>query len=492
MKRKFSRVLLLTLFTVCTAVCGLGAVDAAVPYQSYNYDSWQNVIPAPISYEPDRAVSGADIAGVAGFSAPSDMEIDGSGNFYIADTGNNRIVVLNPDFTLKKTISTFRNKGADDTFQEPGGVAVDEAGRIHVADTKNHRIVSLNPDGTLQRVFDAGKSTLLGKNFVFLPSRIGLDGANRYYVIAANQTNGIMCFDAKGAFTGFFGSLKVQPSFSERFWKMLATQAQRSQMALFVPTEFTSLQLDQDGFVYATGGEESDTQTIHKLNPSGKDVLVNYTSKPICGDLQYRLRGTHSGPTKFVDLTVREKGMYSALDSTRGRVFTYDSEGNLLYVFGGIGNQLGTFKQPVAIASRNDILYVLDQARGQIVVFQPSRYGGLINQAIGLRYDGDESQAVACWNEVLKLDSHYELAYAGIGKSLLSENRNREAMTYLKKGMDKRNYSIAFHRYRNEWMRAHGFQVTIILCAVIVFFMARSLLRKHRAKGRNGRIVSAE
>lgn len=54
----------------------------------------------------------------------------------------------------------------------------------------------------------------------------------------------------------------------------------------------------------------------------------------------------YSGASRIIDVVVREKGIYSVIDSTRGRIFTYDHEGNLLYIFGGIGSQEGTFDTP--------------------------------------------------------------------------------------------------------------------------------------------------
>ncbi|MCX7658074.1 MAG: gluconolactonase, partial [Oscillospiraceae bacterium] len=161
-------------------------------------------------------------------------------------------------------------------------------------------------------------------------------------------------------------------------------------------------------------------------------------------------------------------GIYSALDYTRGRIFTYDSEGNILYIFGGMGSELGMFKQPVAIESFNDNIYVLDQQRGAVIMFEPTRYGELINQAIGLRYDGAESEAVKLWEEVLKLDAHYELAYSGIGKSLLAAGKNKEAVEYLKKGMNKRYYSVAFKRLRNDFLKEN---INIVAAIIIIIIL---------------------
>ena len=41
------------------------------------------------------------------------------GRVYIADTGNNRIVVLNDAMQLEKVIDTFDNQGTADSFKTP-------------------------------------------------------------------------------------------------------------------------------------------------------------------------------------------------------------------------------------------------------------------------------------------------------------------------------------------------------------------------------------
>ena len=57
--------------------------------------------------------------------------------------------------------------------------------------------------------------------------------------------------------------------------------------------------------------------------------------------------------------------MYSLLDRRRGRIFTYDHEGNLLYIFGGLGTQAGTFVTPVAIENIGNTIIVLDAYRAE-------------------------------------------------------------------------------------------------------------------------------
>jgi hypothetical protein len=177
--------------------------------------------------------------------------------------------------------------------------------------------------------------------------------------------------------------------------------------------------------------------------------------------------------------------MYSALDATRCRIFTYDSEGNLLYVFGGTGNIEGMTRRPVALDVTGDSILVLDQLRGDVVVYKPTEYGRLINSAVAARYDGREQEAVDGWREVLKLDAHYELAFAGVGKSLLSEGQNREAMDYLKKGNEARYYSIALRRHRSEVMKGYSSYIfsAVVLGAAAIVIWKITKRKRGRRKG---------
>jgi tetratricopeptide (TPR) repeat protein len=162
--------------------------------------------------------------------------------------------------------------------------------------------------------------------------------------------------------------------------------------------------------------------------------------------------------------------MFSALDASRGRLYTYDSEGNLLYITGGHGNMMGMGRFPTAVEVLDNNILVLDRMRGEIVYFAETEYGKLINDAIALRYDGDETAAVAKWEQVLTLNENYTLAYIGIGKALLAAGENREAMDFLRKGMSVEYYSMAFRRYRNDVLKENmNVMLTVGLIIVIAF-----------------------
>ena len=79
----------------------------------------------------------------------------------------------------------------------------------------------------------------------------------------------------------------------------------------------------------------------------------------------------------------------------------------------------------------------------------------------------------------MKLDENNELANTGIGKAYLTAGENKTAMKYLKLGMNRDYYSIAFKRYRNEILRDN---MNFILTAVIVLCIGLVVFSKFRNK----------
>jgi len=459
---------------------------AAVPYDSYNYDYWENVVQTPSPYVPDGAITGISLE-VGAFANPQDICVAPDGDLYIADTGKNRIIVVDGGSkTVTKIIDTFDNGGTGDRFNAPTGVCVSENGQLYIADRENKRIVVLELDGTLVKIVENPQSDVLGTDFVFKPLKVSVDYADRIYCIAQNMFQGIMVFETGGEFSGFFGTINVSLSLWEKFWKKVATKEERENQTLYIATEFTGMDIDEDGFVYATNIDEAGEQGVRRLNPRGEDVIRKGRDAHVGGDLWSAGSGAYAGASQINDVVYREHGIYSLLDRKRGRVFTYDHEGNLLYIFGGLGTQEGTFNTPVAIEQWGDSLLVLDASRAAIYRFAPTEYGSLINEAVALRHDGDEALAVALWERVLELDENNELANTGIGKAYLSAGDNQMAMKYLKLGMNREYYSVAFKRYRSQLLREH--LSTVLTCGAaaavgIWLFLKLRERREYRGKG---------
>ena len=384
---------------------------------------------------------------------------------------------------VENIITTFDNSGTEDSFNQPYGVCVSENGQVYVADSQNRRVVVLEKDGTLVKIVANPQSESLDDGYVFTPLKVTVDYADRIYVIAQNMFEGIMVFESNGNFSSFFGTIDVKISLWEKFWKRIATKEERSKQQLYIPTEFTGIDIDPDGFVYATNIDSNGEQGVRRLNPRGEDVIKKGENTNVGGDLWTEGSTEYAGPSQFTDVVYRQNGIYSCLDRKRGRVFTYDHEGNLLYVFGGLGTQEGTFSLPVSIEDIGGKLVVLDATRAQIVSFEETEYGRLINEAVSLRYDGDEAEAVELWRRVLELDENNELANTGIGKAYLTAGDYVNAMKYLKLGMNRDYYSIAYRRYRNGKLTENA---SYFLTGVLVLIVAWKVVKYIRNKKKGG------
>lgn len=466
-----------------TFLIGFAAPVYAGPKENYNYtyNFWGDAVPSPSPYVLERIVSAGDLS-IGAFEAPQDLFISSDNHIYVADTGNSRIVVLDDKLQVLHVISEFDNLGKPDSLKQPEGVYVNDEGHIYVADTQNKRLVVLKADGTFIREIGAPESTLLRKGFQYTPIKVAVDRADRIYVVSRGSYEGIIEFGSDGTFSGFIGTNRVRVDPLDLFWKRISTKAQRDQMQLFVPLEFNNLDVDKDGFIFTTTSEENSSRPIKKLNPSGADILRSEGYFPPKGDINTRKAGSTPGSSIFVDIASDEGGMYNALDSKRGRIFTYDKDGNLLYMFGGLGSQHDNFRTPSAIGMLGDRVVILDKDNARISIFEPTRYGSAIREAVISLYNGKSEEASTAWSKVLQLNTNFEVGYIGIGKSLLKKGENREAMSYFAYGNDRKLYSEAYKRYRKELvLDRFGYIVGGIAAVVALIFLAIKLGRRKLA-----------
>ena len=157
------------LLASCSVLLSIPATVLAdeIPYDTYNYDYWENAVETPAAYVPDGSISGISLE-IGKFLNPQDMCVSPEGDLYIADTGNNRIVVV--DGTTKKVkqiIVSFLNGEKEDSFNSPYGVCVSENNQLYIADRDNMRIVVLELDGTLVRIVENATSEVLDESYVF-------------------------------------------------------------------------------------------------------------------------------------------------------------------------------------------------------------------------------------------------------------------------------------------------------------------------------------
>ncbi|MGD9605079.1 MAG: hypothetical protein AB7V00_02850 [Bacilli bacterium] len=344
---------------------------------------------------------------------------------------------------------------------------------IYLSDKSNNQIVIVDADNYEVVQVVSSPTDISFAEKIFLPVKLVTDVAGRIFVISEGVYEGIMQMSYEGTFSSFVGVNYVSMTFWQLFWRRFMTDEQLAQTETILNTIFTSLTIDDEGFIYATSravNDTDDTSMIKRINPSGKDVLTRNGYSVPKGDLVYiRTGGTVAtrGPSRFSAVTVNDYGVYTLADEKSGRLFSYDDEGNLLYISGGRGNELDNLNTPVAIRYQGDNIIALDKENQSVLRFEPTDIALSINKAVHYHYIGNLVASSEEWKNVVAQNPNYEYAYVGIGKSLLNEGRYLEAMSYFQTGYSVDYYSKAYKLYRDEQVNRYFTPVmTVILIGV--------------------------
>ncbi|MCL2627327.1 MAG: hypothetical protein FWD44_01340 [Oscillospiraceae bacterium] len=446
-----------------TMIISLPLVLGAAPYNTYNFDPVDNeATPMLDCMVPVQLITGVQL-GVGDLNKPNDFRFGLDGQAYIADTNNDRIIVLDSGLNLVKVIDSFESGGVKETFNAPEGAFAEEDGTIFIADTQNRRVVVLDKDGSLITLM--ADVELTGSMLTFRPQKVVTDVAGHVYVVGAGSTEGLIQLTRDGDFVRFFGSNRVRPNPIEVIYRMFLTRAQRQAREQFVPTEFSNAHVDEDGFLYVTT-RNTRTLQVRRLNALGSDVLRHDgIGEEVYGDITST--SVRAGTlAQFQAVTTDEDGNVYALDNSTGRIFVYDNTGQMLFMFGGRGNQVGLFNDAQAIDIKDGRAYVLDAGRGNITVFELTQYGELILLANHLYTLGEYEDSIGPWQEVIRMDAGNTLAWRALGQAYYGRKDYAAAMEYFELGMDRRGYSLAFGQVRDEWIK-HYFSVIVIVIVLL-------------------------
>ena len=197
---------------------------------TYTYSMEGDSLPSPDAYTPIEVVDSPKIKGLeTALSSPTDIETDSDNNIYIADPGNNRIVVMSEYYQLHFTISEFVNsEGVNDSLKNPRGVFIWEGNKpttdealdldgdgfysakyIYVADTDNARIVVFDEEGNYVRHLEQPESEVFEEDELYRPIALAVDVSERIYVVSSTTYQGIIALSSEGEFAGYIGAQKV-------------------------------------------------------------------------------------------------------------------------------------------------------------------------------------------------------------------------------------------------------------------------------------------
>lgn len=477
MKKSFKAITFVILLCMLLSVFVSAEGDKNIPYYSYTYtEDYKEIINTPAPYTAELTVSGEDL-GIGSFNGLKGVTYDEKTNrTYLVDSENGRIVILDESFGLVQVLQSFDNNGQADTFHSPDTVYIRDD-RMYVSDTNAHRILIFNKaDYTLQRVIEQPEIKILG-DYTFLPESFVVDLAGRIYVIVKNVNKGVVQLDADGKFERFVGAPEVTLTYIEKLWRLLMNDTQKAQLEKAVPTEYNAVKIDEKGFLYLTT-QDATIQPITKLNCAGSNVLNVNTEYPPYGDSKYYESKGLKTTSAFVDIAVREDGVYAALDSSKGRIFVYDQDGALLYCFGGIGNQSGLFQSPSSIEINGGTLMVVDQKDNLLTVFTETDFGKAVDSAVTLMLGGKYDESAESWNRVLAMCPTYNYAYKCLARTDIQAKAYKDALEKLKGDSSYSYYYKAFEEERKTFISEHFTRLFLGLFGLIALVVAVGWLWK--------------
>lgn len=448
----------------------------AASADSYTYNLQDKAVSSPEAYEWERTVRAEDL-GIDAIVSITDICYRND-RIYIAMA--EKIVITDKDFNTLQIIESYVKDGTEVAVSAPQCVFVTASGDIYFTEEAKGLIVQLDNKGDFVReIGDPHIKSI--ESITYAPTKVVVDDIGRIYVKAKSVYEGIIELDPDGNYNRFIGANKVSPSVFEIMKRKFATEEQIAKMALWLPTDYSDIVLDSEGYIFATVKSTKGTEFIKKLNLAGNNVLTTYEYIPLPAGDYLKGEGTRSILT---NVATAEDGRFAVLDSSAARVFVYAPDGILLYILGGSGKNNGSFSSPVDLAFMGDRIMVADFVTCSIEVFKPTEYGELINTALYYQTRYDYDTAGEYWQKVYDINSNSIAANMGIGKSQLRSGQYEEALVSFERTGERKSWSEAFERVRVNWLEEHLLSLVIIFIVVIIAIeVLKRYIRKLSAKG---------
>ncbi len=422
-------------------------------------------VPMPQSYILDQSIyifTDKDGNGLT-LNAPEDLFYSSDQFLYIADTGNNRIIKSDLDGNVVRIYESDGEK----KFKSPKGIFVDQNNMIYIADTGNNRVSIIRQNGEKAGEILRPDSSMLDENFIFSITKICVTPTGMIYVLSGET---VMTLDKSGEFKGFLGQNEIGFDFREALYRLIATEKQQQTLITKrIAAIYNNIFIDDSGMLYACTNDEKNGE-IKKINSTGKNILKSATG--YFGerrDIDGSITGTagKSYQPAFADVSVGRNGIISAIDTKSGKIYQYSQEGELLSVFGGLGDQSGMFGSPSSmITDQQNRIFVLDKAYNNIQVFSPTKFISDVYQAVTLYENGNYSESGKYWESVLQTDANYKLAHIGLGRVAFKNKNYAESMHEYQLAQSKSDYSKAFSKNRHQLFRGNFYWVILFACVI--------------------------
>ncbi len=453
--KKLGRILLAALL-VCACISPV-ILQAATPYKTYTMDGYGYVMETQTAYTPYETL---EKIGEEAFSSPVDMCIASDGLMYIADSGLKKIIVATTDGEFVRYIG-------EGQLTQPTGVYVSDNKRIYVADKGAKQVVVFDYDGAVIATYGKPDSPIYGAENDFKPMKIVANETGTLYLICEGNTNGIVQISPAdgGTFLGYFGTNYTSLSLVDLMRRIILSDAQRAKLLSNIPSTPTNLSIDDKGLIY-TVTQGDDISSLKKLNIAGNNLIIPDAYDEQCAAVT----------------TGNYKNIYVA--SSNGYVYEYNSEGELLFVFGGRDDGrlrvgLCSKVEAIAVDTRNRI-YLLDSDKKQINIYEPTEFTNLLHEALVLYSNGRYEESMEPLTQVLSMNTLFDYANKAMGRAYLQIEDYDNALKYAKLSKDLDGYSDAFWEVRNLWLKNNLVTAFLIILAIVIVIKVIKLLQKKK------------
>lgn len=414
-----------------------GSLEAASPYVTWTEGQGGQLVVTQTAYEATQVLQ-------IDMRAAEDLHVTEDGLFYIADTGNQRILVVdgNSQYSIGEGV-----------LEQPTGVFARDD-RVYVADYRKQAVYVFSRDGELLQEILRPEEPLFGLSTRFLPRKVTADARGNIYVVSEGSVNGVMQLSADGSFAGYVGSNQAQVSPLQLLQRRLFTEEQLSRLFRSVPPSPTGITIDGRGLIYTATYGLGPTQAIKKFNVAGQNLFEStmwYASN------------------QLEDISVTSAGNLIALDSS-GFIYEFDTYGNLIFMFGGRATGLerfGVLSDPVAIEVDDHFnLYVLDAGKNVIQVYRPTDFASELHAGLEYFREGLYVEGEPYWENILRLNSSFSMSYLALANANFKQGNAREALEMYEQAENRDGYSDAFWEIRNDWLMANLGIVILVLIAL--------------------------
>ncbi|OIJ17482.1 hypothetical protein BKP37_03030 [Anaerobacillus alkalilacustris] len=429
-------------------------VMAEVPYYTYTSDSQGMISKTQTAYTPTKQIS--TINGEK-LETPEHVFVDDEDFVYITDSARNKVYILDNNYRFYKELISDKFSEIRSTFvtEEYIYVVDSSASKIYIFEKSTHEYV---------REIGKPESPVFNEGYSFSPTHIAVDVRGNIYVRSSGSVNGLIMLNRDGDFITFFGANPLKVPLLDQIRSFLLTEAQQRKIERVFPDVPSNLAIDERGFIY-TVTSSIETNPIKKFNVSG----TNFFSDDLVAT--FNMESVWIG---------KYNNVYSV--SSEGWIFEYDSEGNLLFLFGGNdvnSSRFGLLQRPVSIASKSsDELLVIDQGAKILQTYETTQFADAVHHAMSAYQAGEYTESKELWEYTMKYNSIFDHAHIGLGYAYLREGVPERAYEEFYAAKYTEGISEAFWEMRQAWLENNLNIVFMLLMTILIAWYTHKFLNR--------------